>query len=93
MKIDAAKAGGTAAMATTATDASHGGHAIHGTELDSSTPARMDPRDLLDYVASFSADFAELAHRARFARLAALLDVVTAEARRERETLGQRDAA
>ena len=42
-------------------------------------------RDLLDYVASFSADFSALAHQSRLPRLSMLLDMVTAEAQRERD--------
>ena len=45
----------------------------------------IEPCDLLEYVATFSTDFAELAHGSGLFKLALLLDIVAAEAERERE--------
>lgn len=43
--------------------------------------------DLLEYVSSMSADFAQLTEKSRFPRLAMLLEMVSREALRERDGL------
>lgn len=44
--------------------------------------------DLLDYVASFSDDFAKMAQKSQLPRLSLLLDMVADEAKRERARQG-----